>query len=77
MKLALLVQLFDAVAEDVADLGAVGVGRAGDEGESARLRARRMRLLMTMSDSGPEPRSHSPLVCASSWRLMIWRNPCW
>ncbi len=24
-------------------------------GKSARLRARRMRLLMTMSDSGPEP----------------------
>ena len=32
------------------------------KGKSARLRARRMRLLMTMSDSGPEPRSHSPLV---------------
>ncbi len=32
------------------------------KGKSARLRARRMRLLMTMSDSGPEPRSHSPLL---------------
>ena len=32
------------------------------KGKSARLRARRMRLLMTISDSGPEPRSHSPLV---------------
>ena len=32
------------------------------KGKSARFRARRMRLLMTMSDSGPEPRSHSPLV---------------
>ena len=35
-------------------------------GKSARLRARRMRLVITMSDSGPEPRSHSPLVLASS-----------
>ena len=32
-ELALLVQLFDAAAEDLADLGAVGVGRAGDERE--------------------------------------------
>src|SRR5207248_7069321 len=31
-------------------------------GKAARLRARRMRLEMTMSDSGPLPRSHSPLV---------------
>src|SRR5262249_40124939 len=31
-------------------------------GNAARLRARRMRLEMTMSDSGPVPRSHSPLV---------------
>src|SRR3954454_3439314 len=38
-------------------------------GKSARLRARRMRLLMTMSDSGPEPRSHSPLVWAISCKL--------
>ena len=30
-------------------------------GKSARFRARRMRLLMTMSASGPAPRSHSPL----------------
>ena len=30
-------------------------------GKSARLRASRMRLLMTMSDSGPVPLSHSPL----------------
>ena len=29
-------------------------------GKAARLRARRMRLEMTMSDSGPVPRSHSP-----------------
>ena len=36
------------------------------KGKSARFRASRMRLLMTMSDSGPEPRSHSPLVRASS-----------
>ena len=41
------------------------------KGKSARLRARRMRLLMTMSDSGPEPRSHSPLVFASSCRLRL------
>ena len=32
-ELALLVQLFDAAAEDLADLGAVGVGRARDERE--------------------------------------------
>src|SRR5574340_983655 len=31
------------------------------KGKSARLRARRTRLLMTMSASGPEPRNHSPL----------------
>ncbi len=31
------------------------------KGKSARFRARRMRLLMTMSASGPVPRSHSPL----------------
>src|SRR5262245_35513502 len=36
------------------------------KGKSARFRARRMRLLITMSDSGPEPRSHSPLVRANS-----------
>ena len=60
-ELALLVQRLDAAAQDLADLGAVGVGRARMNGKSARLRASRMRLLMTMSDSGPEPRSHSPL----------------
>ncbi len=32
-ELALLVQLFDAAAEDLADFGAVGVGRPGDERE--------------------------------------------
>src|ERR1700722_7803718 len=31
-------------------------------GKAARLRARRIRLEMTISDSGPIPRSHSPLV---------------
>ena len=31
-------------------------------GNAARLRARRMRVEMTTSDSGPVPRSHSPLV---------------
>src|SRR2546421_755709 len=31
-------------------------------GKAARLRARRMRLETTMSDSGPEPRSHSPVL---------------
>ena len=36
------------------------------KGKSARFRARRMRLLMTMSASGPLPRSHSPLVWVSS-----------
>src|SRR5206468_7961593 len=30
-------------------------------GKAARLRARRMRVEMTMSDSGPVPRSHSPV----------------
>src|SRR3954447_20988505 len=48
------------------------------KGKSARLRARRMRLEMTMSDSGPEPRSHSPLVWANSCRFKseksIWAN---
>ena len=33
-ELALLVQLFDAAAEDLADFGPVGVGGAGDERES-------------------------------------------
>ena len=32
------------------------------KGNAARLRARRIRLEMTMSDSGPVARSHSPLV---------------
>src|SRR5262249_2345529 len=32
------------------------------KGKSARLRARRMRVLTTTSDSGPVPRSHSPVV---------------
>ena len=36
------------------------------KGNSARLRARRMRLLMTISASGPAPRSHSPLFLARS-----------
>src|SRR5438105_10831485 len=31
-------------------------------GKAARLRARRMRVETTMSDSGPVPRSHSPVV---------------
>ena len=49
------------------DLGAVLVALARlVKGKSARLRARRMRLEMTMSDSGPVPRSHSPLVWVRS-----------
>src|SRR5436189_2815184 len=32
------------------------------KGKAARLRAKRIRLEITMSDSGPVPRSHSPLV---------------
>src|SRR5687767_5015947 len=39
-------------------------------GKAARLRARRMRLEMTMSDSGPLPRSHSPLVCVRLSRFI-------
>ena len=34
------------------------------KGNSARFRARRTRLLMTMSASGPLPRSHSPLFAS-------------
>ena len=37
------------------------------KGKSARFRARRMRLLMTMSASGPLPWSHSPLLRARSF----------
>src|SRR5262245_36730630 len=39
-------------------------------GKAARLRARRIRLEMTMSDSGPVPRSHSPLVVVNSSRFI-------
>src|SRR4051794_27857878 len=38
-------------------------------GNSARLRARRMRLEMTISLCGPEPRSHSPQRLAKSSNL--------
>src|SRR5436309_696519 len=40
------------------------------KGKAARLRARRMRLETTMSDSGPVPRSHSPLVCVKLSRFI-------
>src|SRR5262245_18689623 len=40
-------------------------------GKSARFRASRMRLEMTMSDCGPDPRSHSPQRDASSSRLIV------
>src|SRR5258708_5277602 len=43
-------------------------------GKSAKLRARRMGLRMTMWDSGPEARSHSPLVLASSWRFRFAKS---
>ncbi len=36
-EFALLVQLFDAAAEDLADLGTVGVGRARDKGEVGQI----------------------------------------
>src|ERR1700682_4180164 len=39
-------------------------------GNCARLRARRMRLETTMSDSGPVPRSHSPLDCVRLSRFI-------
>src|SRR5215472_14905080 len=39
------------------------------KGKAARFRARRTRLEITMSDSGPVPRSHSPLV-----RLKLLRS---
>src|SRR5262245_23150595 len=40
-------------------------------GNAARLRARRMRLEMTISLCGPEPRSHSPQRLASSSSLLL------
>src|SRR5437870_7412169 len=40
-------------------------------GKAARLRARRIRLEMTMSDSGPVPRSHSPLVLVRFSRSIL------
>src|SRR5262249_8734254 len=39
-------------------------------GNDARLRARRMRVEMTMSDSGPVPRSHSPQPRVSCSRFI-------
>src|SRR5436853_3324576 len=41
------------------------------KGKAARLRARRMRLEMTMSDSGPLPRNHSPLVWVRLSRFIL------
>src|SRR5262245_17244841 len=40
------------------------------KGKADRLRASRMRLEMTMSDSGPDPRSHSPLCCVRLSRFI-------
>ena len=40
-------------------------------GKSERFRAKRMRLLMTMSDSGPSPRNHSPVLCVKSSILTL------
>src|SRR5579864_8750988 len=44
------------------------------KGNSARLRASRMRLLMTMSDSGPLALSHSPIVLVRSLMFTIVRG---
>ena len=61
------------VAQNLLDLGPVGVGRPRDERKVGQVpRQPDAAAEMTMSDSGPEPRSHSPLVLARSSRFMEW-----
>jgi len=47
------------------------------KGKSARLRASRMRLLMTISDCGPVPRNHSPLLFARSFSSTVFYPTIW
>ena len=73
-ELALLVQLLDARAEDFADLGAVGVGRTGDEREIGQIAGQANAA--ADDDIGLGARAAQPFAAglASSCRLRLEKS---